>query len=192
MPTVATRNPETFLDPVSAAAAERAGISASPRGSEISLAPVSVQAQFFGNAVSAMCVVDKGKPLSAPMAGTAPALPAMDSPPWLEPTIQAMLALPWDNDNWNDDAAATHPGAAATLLVVLVSVLDDATPPPAIVPTWRGGVQAEWHRNGVDLEIEADPDGALEYYFRSPTEEHEEQALPNIARLTRLARFLAP
>ena len=166
-------------------------IAVAPRSSETLLAPVSGQAQFIANALAAMPVAEKGLPLSAPVAGAAPALPAMDAPPWFEPTIQAMLALPWDNDNWNDDAAATHPGAAATLLMVLVSVLDDATPPPDIVPTWRGGVQAEWHRNGVDLEIEADPDGALEYYFRSPTEEHEESALPNVEKLTRLARSVA-
>lgn len=166
-------------------------ITVAPRNSEVSIVPISGQARFFGNALSAVCVVDKGSLLSAPLASTAPALPTMDSPPWFEPTIQAMLALPWDNDNWNDDAAATHPGAAATLLTVLVSVLDNATPPPDIVPTWRGGVQAEWHRNGVALEIEADPDGALEYYFRSLTEEYEESVLPNIERLTRLARSLS-
>ena len=166
-------------------------ITVAPHNSAISLAPVSGQAQFIANALSAIPVAEKGLPMPIPLADIAPALPAMVARPWLEPTIQAMLALPWDNDNWNDDAAATHPRAAATLLTVLVIVLDDATPPPAIIPTWRGGVQAEWHRNGVDLEIEADPDGALEYYFRSPTEEYEESALPNIEQLTRLARSVA-
>lgn len=162
-----------------------------PRSAETSGATVSDRVRFFGNAVSAMRPTDKGLLLIEPLAGGDPAPMDMDPPPWMEPTIQAIAALPWDNADWNDSAVATHPWAAATLLVTLVRVLDDAAPPPAIVPTWRGGVQAEWSRNGVDLEIAADPDGALEYYFRSATEEYEEPALPNIERLTRLARSVA-
>ena len=95
------------------------------------------------------------------------------APRWFEPTIRRMAGLPWDNDNWNDDAKPTQPNAAALLLATLAAILDDATPPPAIVPSWRGGVQAEWHRNGVYLEIEADPDGSVECYFRSVSEEYE-------------------
>ncbi|MFP3941452.1 MAG: hypothetical protein ACLF0P_14225 [Thermoanaerobaculia bacterium] len=32
--------------------------------------------------------------------------------------------------------------------------MDDDTPPPSVVPTATGGVQAEWHRKGYDFEIE--------------------------------------
>lgn len=31
---------------------------------------------------------------------------------------------------------------------------------PAVVPTVRGGLQLEWHRQGVDLEIEFGPDAS--------------------------------
>lgn len=158
------------------------------RSAETSGATVSGQARFFGNALLSAARINESLPLTERLAISVPSQTVPDSPLWFDPTIQAMMALPWDNDSWNDGAAATQPRAAANLLVTLVHILDDAAPPPAIVPTWSGGVQAEWSRNGVDLEIEADPDGALEYYFRSDTEEYEEPALPNIERLTRLAR----
>ncbi len=114
------------------------------------------------------------------------------APRWFEPTIRRMLDLPWDDDNWNDDAKPTQPHAAANLLATLAAILDDATPPPAIVPSWRGGVQAEWHRNGIYLEIEADPDGSVEYYFTSATEEYEGPVeADNLPALIRQARGLA-
>ena len=162
-----------------------------PRSSETSVAPVSGQARFFGNALAVTRATDKSLPLTERLAFGVRTPKVPDMPLWFEPTIQAMLALPWDDNNWNDDAKPADPNAVANLLILLASILDDAAPTPIIVPTWRGGVQAEWSRNGVDLEIEADPDGALEYYFRSATEEYEEPALPNIGRLTRLALSVA-
>ncbi|MEK6527117.1 MAG: hypothetical protein AABZ22_09610, partial [Nitrospirota bacterium] len=42
----------------------------------------------------------------------------------------------------------------AGALEVLVKILDDDAPVPRIGPTARGGVVMEWHRNGIDLEIE--------------------------------------
>ena len=162
-----------------------------PHGSDTLVAPVSGQARFFSDALLSTARITESLPLTECLAISVPSQTVPDAPLWFDPTIQAMLALPWDNDNWNDNAVATHPWAAAALLVTLVHVLDDTAFPPAIVPTWRGGVQAEWSRNGVDLEIAADPDGALEYYFRSATEEYEEPALPNIERLTQLARSVA-
>ena len=35
---------------------------------------------------------------------------------------------------------------------------------PAVVPTVRGGLQLEWHRQGVDLEIEFGPDATGSWY----------------------------
>jgi hypothetical protein len=34
---------------------------------------------------------------------------------------------------------------------------------PALVPTVRGGVQLEWHRRGVDIEVEVGPDGSVSW-----------------------------
>ena len=74
------------------------------------------------------------------------------------------------------------------MLKILVAVLDDCTPPPSVVPTWSGGVQVEWHRNNLDFEIEADPQGGVEYFFRGPDEEHEGQAWDDIGQLAKYVR----
>jgi hypothetical protein len=91
---------------------------------------------------------------------------------WIGPTVDAMAKLPMADD-WASGARRTHPTAIAKVVEVLFTILDDCTPAPAVVPTWNGGVQVEWHRNEVDLEIEASPQGLVEYYFKSPNEEHE-------------------
>ena len=114
-----------------------------------------------------------------------------EEPQWFGPVIQAMVNLPWDEDNWKEGAVRTQPNAAACLLAILAEILEGASPAPAIVPTWRGGVQAEWHQNGIDLEIESDPDGWLEYYFENDSEEYEGPlTAENLPELVRRARGL--
>ena len=81
---------------------------------------------------------------------------------WFYPTLDSMLAL--------------RPAADKTIgrmLEILSEILNEHTPPPSIVPTWCGGIQAEWHRNGVDLEIEVFPSGEIEYFFKGPDGEQE-------------------
>ena len=114
-------------------------------------------------------------------------------PLWAEPTIKAILALPWDRDNWADGATRTRPEAAANLLLVMVNTLNDDTPPPtSVVPTWRGGVQAEWHIDGFDLEIGAEPDGTIEYNFAGPgVDEYEGPVGGNVEHLREYASLLS-
>jgi hypothetical protein len=114
-------------------------------------------------------------------------------PVWAEPTIKAILALPWDRDNWADGATRTRPEAAANLLLVLVNTLKDDTPPPtSVVPTWCGGVQAEWHIGGFDLEIESEPDGTIEYNFAGPgVGEYEGPVDGNVEHIREYASLLS-
>lgn len=60
--------------------------------------------------------------------------------------------------------------ALDSMLHGLERAIDDVgiTLNPSIVPTHRGGLQAEWHRKGVDLEIEVFEDGQVEYFFTGP------------------------
>ena len=97
----------------------------------------------------------------------------VNPPAWFGPTISAIANLNWDDSDWKDGAESPHPVAAARLLLLLSQILGDDAPPPSICPTWRGGVQAEWHPQGCDLEIEAVPDGSFEYYFACAGEEYE-------------------
>lgn len=107
---------------------------------------------------------------------------------WTMPTIRAMAALPWSTGDWVSGGNPTHKAAVVSILEVLVAVLEDCTPAPAVVPTWSGGVQVEWHRNNVDFEIEADPYGVVEYFFSGPFEEREGKAWEDINHLSRYVR----
>jgi hypothetical protein len=89
---------------------------------------------------------------------------------WLNPTMEALTGLPWGEDNLPDDRQPPEPRAAAHLLWVLVDVLEANTiPPTSIIPTSSGGVTAEWHVNGYDLDIVCDPDGRVLFYFLDPS-----------------------
>jgi hypothetical protein len=51
-------------------------------------------------------------------------------------------------------------------LQVLSSVMSESTPIPSLIPVASGGVQIEWHRNGLDIElyIAAPLEGELSVY----------------------------
>ena len=88
---------------------------------------------------------------------------------WLNPTMEAIMGLPWEEKNLPDDRQPPEPRAAAQLLWAMVDILEaDTTPPTSIVPTSTGGVTAEWHVNGYDLDIVCDPDGSVLFYFLDP------------------------
>lgn len=107
---------------------------------------------------------------------------------WFYPTLRAMAALPWWTDNWSSGATRTQGAAIAYMLETLLEVLDSQAPPPSVVPTWNGGVQVEWHRNGIDLEIEVAPEGDIEYFFKSPDEECEGQISGDFSQLSEYTR----
>ena len=93
---------------------------------------------------------------------------------WLEPTVGAICRLPWEEGDLPGGERALQTEAVTDLLWLLVNVLEDDTmPPTSVVPTWRGGVVAEWHVDGFDLEIESDPGGSIEYSFCNPASSEE-------------------
>jgi hypothetical protein len=78
-----------------------------------------------------------------------------DAAPWVEPTLRTLgnlFLLPASWDSYR--AHAPDPSCVLAAWRLLTAVMRDDSPVPAVVPTVRGGVQLEWHRNGVDLEIE--------------------------------------
>ncbi len=85
-----------------------------------------------------------------------------EKPAWLDTTAQTMRRLSRLPANWSsygsshiEDAAII---SAASFLIIVLGPRGLA---PTVVPTLQGGVQLEWHRNGVDIEIEFSPQGAL-------------------------------
>ena len=109
---------------------------------------------------------------------------------WFRPALEAMLDLRSRSSAPGWESEKIQDSAMGAMLSVLANTLDSQSPPPAIVPTWDGGLQAEWHRNGVDLEIEIGPDGKAEYYFFSETEEIESPVWDDHARLVGFVKAL--
>ena len=109
---------------------------------------------------------------------------------WLTPTWEKIRDLPFHMDNWSDGAKRTDRKTVYRLMEVLAQILPLNAPPPSVVPTWLGGAQVEWHRNGVDLEISVNPGEAVEYYFNSGEEEWEGYARNDLPKLKKFARSI--
>ena len=72
--------------------------------------------------------------------------------------VADLLDLP---ESWNSySAKPIEPQHAVRAVELLAQLLDTGAPPPTVVPTVRGGIQLEWHANGVDIEV----------YINSPSE----------------------
>ncbi len=76
-------------------------------------------------------------------------------PQWPDKVVSRLAELLCLKANW-DSYGALKPRftSALAMLGVLSSVMTNRTPAPSIVPSSHGHFQAEWHRNGVDLEVE--------------------------------------
>lgn len=64
-------------------------------------------------------------------------------------------------------------------LSLLAEVMRKNTPMPHVVPKVRGGVRLEWHRQGMDIEIDIDSPERVSFFADNlqGTEEPVEQAL---------------
>ncbi len=109
---------------------------------------------------------------------------------WLPQTVQDMAGLSRLQDGWNSyGGKRIQARAIEKMLETLISILEPNTPAPAVVPTSEGGVQVEWHLNGIDLEIEVTRMGDLEYYYNSAKKESE-GSLTDPSTLRRFVRLL--
>jgi hypothetical protein len=93
--------------------------------------------------------------LAPPKAELIEADAALTCSAWFLPTAVAMLRLSrlpagWDSRN----ALPIERTTAERALRTLAGILESQTATPGIVPTVAGGVQAEWHRGGLNVEIE--------------------------------------
>ncbi len=105
---------------------------------------------------------------------------------WFTPTFDAMVEL--FRGPLIQSPRSVQLKLIARMLTILIEILDGHTPPPTVVPTWEGGIQVEWHRNGVDLEIEIAPSGHIEYFFASHDVEYEGDAWDEIESLAEYAQ----
>jgi hypothetical protein len=79
----------------------------------------------------------------------------MPGPGWLAPTLTncshlLLLSFDWDGRGAPPPEVTAIQGAFDALGLFM----SDRSAPPQWTPTPKGGVQLDWHENGVDLEIE--------------------------------------
>src|SRR6266496_3882486 len=95
---------------------------------------------------------------------------------WLTPTVEAMHRLLRLEEGWDSyGARRIEPKAVDSARNLLIRTAKPETPPPIVVPSPRGGVQLEWHMNGIDLEVEAFPEGRFSVYVERPGESIERE-----------------
>jgi hypothetical protein len=87
-------------------------------------------------------------------------------PAWFTRTMQALDRLGSLQDDWDSYGAPRISRTSIfAALDLLLPVMGDKTPAPAVVPTNRGTVLLEWHTRGVDLEIEVVSSQRLDVAF---------------------------
>jgi len=75
-------------------------------------------------------------------------------PPAMIAALGSLEGLMKLGPGWNSYGARPIDAANVFHAVrVLSGIVDCGTPPPAVVPMIRGGVQLEWHTRGIDMEI---------------------------------------
>jgi hypothetical protein len=99
--------------------------------------------------------------------------------------IRSAVALLNLETGWNSyQAQPVETQNVIRSITLLSDLLDDTTPTPQIVPTVRGGVQIEWHRNGLDLEILVSR-GTEDFFIDRPDAEPQEYQLAGNEELLR-------
>jgi len=88
-------------------------------------------------------------------------------PGWLYRVLQGVqhvVALPTNWDSYG--GARIQDAAVLTAMRLLSRTLGSLGVAPMVVPTSLGGIQLEWHQNGLDIEIDVTPAGGASAYVR--------------------------
>lgn len=107
------------------------------------------------------------------------------TPRWFDPLVQGfvdVLTLPPD---WNSYQAKTiNPKTVDEAMNFIVAVLAPTSPAPRVIPMSSGGIQLEWHRSGIDLEVVFDVgDQPFFFYQNRGNGEESEHSLPENSAL---------
>jgi hypothetical protein len=111
-----------------------------------------------------------------------------EPPPWLRAAVEALGAILGLPDNWDSyGAVSVDPEAVCHTVYLMSEIMRPDTPLPSVVPTNIGGIQLEWHVNGVDLEIEIVSRHRVAVWSRDlrTEEEWEEDLVTDLSRLVR-------
>jgi len=107
-------------------------------------------------------------------------------PGWAAPVLES-LAERWGvQAGWDSyQAKPTNPQIVAKLLNIFSDLMREGSAVPTITPLADGGIQAEWHNHGRDLEIVVSVDACPTYYYYNhlTTSEEEGPLEPNYSHV---------
>lgn len=111
------------------------------------------------------------------------------TPMWQPKVIGRLVELMNLKANWDSYGASRPSGdSALDLFSVLGAVMASDTPAPSIVPSPQGHFQAEWHRNGVDLEVEVIAPTKILVSFDDGADSWDEELNVDFTRLLQAVR----
>lgn len=95
-------------------------------------------------------------------------------PSWFDAVMQGLVDLLTLPPNWNSYGAdAIDPVLVRSAMTFTNETLDPRSPAPRVVPLSSGGLQLEWHREGIDLEIIFDRGEVPFFSYRNRTSGEE-------------------
>ena len=97
-------------------------------------------------------------------------------PDWIDHAVESLNSLLALEENWDSyGASRVDPETAIATLELLASIMETPLVPPSIVPTCRGNIQLEWHRFGIDLEVEVARSGKYSVFYEDESEHFEDE-----------------
>lgn len=105
--------------------------------------------------------------------------------PDYRPALEQFRALP---QNWNSYGGVPTTQIACEVLLRVAEQIPEGYSACAIVPTPAGGVQLEWHRGGLDAELEVGSPGHVVCYVDAQGWEQQwygEDEVPHFVRFLR-------
>ena len=108
-------------------------------------------------------------------------------PAWFDPLMQGFVDLLTVLQNWDSYGAGPIDAKVVHEAMNLINgLLGPTSPAPRVVPLSSGGLQLEWRRQGIDLEVVLDRDGEPFFYYRNRVNGDEsEHTLPEDNALLR-------
>jgi hypothetical protein len=98
---------------------------------------------------------------------------------WLEPTLDRVeLLMALDPASTVGRDTPPSPESVIDAVTFLTRSLGPKAAPPSLAPLNDGGLQAEWHRGGLDVEIVFSPDDEERGVYIRHKQTGEEQELP--------------
>jgi hypothetical protein len=108
-------------------------------------------------------------------------------PAWFDPLMQGFVDLLTLPPDWNSyGAGAIDQNIVLYAMNLINGLLGPTSPAPRVVPLSSGGLQLEWRRQGIDLEVVFDRDERPFFYYRNRvTGEDSEHGIPEDSGLLR-------